>query len=63
MHQKEVESKENQLENARVLRVTISNATKRLKPRIFTRAEKFAKAAMRQYAAQERQIEKEKMRE
>ena len=61
-HQKEVESEGNQLENARVLRATTSNATKQLKSRVLTRAETSAEEAMRQFAAQERQIEKEKMR-
>ena len=61
-HQKEVESEGNQLENAGVLRATIGNATKRLKSRVLTREEKSTEAAMRQFAAQERQIEKENMR-
>ena len=62
-HQKEVESEGNQLDNAGVLRASSGNATKRLKSRVLTRAEKSAEAAMRQFAAQERQAEKEKMRE
>lgn len=62
-YQKGVESEGNQLENAGVLKVSSGNATKRLKLRVLTRAEKSAEAAMRQFAAQERQAEKEKMRE
>ena len=62
-YQKGVESEGNQLENAGVLRAGSGNATNRLKSRVLTRAEKSAGAAMRQFAAQERQAEKEKMRE
>ena len=62
-HQIGVESEENQVDNAGVLRATSGNVTKRLKSRVLTRAEKSAEAAMRQFAAQERQAEKAKMKE
>ena len=54
MYQKDVESEENQLDNAGVFRVSSGNLTKRLKSRLLTRAEKSAEAAMRQFAVQER---------
>lgn len=63
MYQKGVESEGNQLDNAGVLRASSGNSTKRQKSRVLTRAEKSAEAAMRQFAAQERQAEKEKMKE
>lgn len=48
-HQIGVESEGNQLDNAGVLRAISGNATKRLKSRVLTRAEKSAEAAMRQF--------------
>ena len=63
LYQKAVESEGNQVENARVLRASSGNATKRLKSCVLTRAEKSAETAMRQFAAQERQAEKEKMQD
>lgn len=57
-----VESEGNQLDNAGVLRATSGNATKRLKSQVLIKAEKSAEAAMRQFAAQEHQAEKEKTR-
>ena len=61
-NQIEVESEENQLDNAGILRATSGNA-RRLKSRVLTRAEKSAESVMRQLATQERQAEKEKMKE
>ena len=46
-----------------VLRASSGNATKRLKSRVLTTAEKSAEAAIRQFAAQERQAEKVKLKE
>ena len=62
MYQKGVELEGDQLKNAGVFRASSGNLTKRLKSRVLIRAEKSAKAAMRQYAAQERQVEKEQMK-
>ena len=62
LHQKGLELEGNQLDNVGVLGANSGNLTKRLKLRVLKRAEKSAEAAMRQFAAQERQAEKEKMR-
>ncbi len=60
-NQIDVESEENQLDNAGILKATSGNE-RRLKSRVLTMAEKSAESAMRQLAAQERQVEKEKMK-
>ncbi len=61
-NQIEVESEENQLDNAGTLRANSGNA-RRFKSRVLTWAEKSAEATMRQFAAQERQAEKVMMKE
>ena len=62
MYQKEIKSERNQLDNTEVLRASSGNSTKRLKLRLLTRAKKFAEAAMKQFATQKRQVEKEQIK-
>ena len=61
MHEGGVESEGNQLGNVGALRATSGNATKRLKSRVTTRAGKSAEAAIKKFATQELQVEKDKM--
>lgn len=61
-YQEAVKLEENQLKNVGILKASTGNTSKWLKSCVFTQVEKSIETIIKQFTAQKRQVEKEKMR-